>query len=153
MASIYLGSDHGGFRLKGIIYRYLKASGNDAKDVGPCKFDKGDDYPDYAKLVCEKVAGTKNLGVLICSSGQGMDRAANKVKGIYASVCWNVRSVEYARAHGGINVLCLPGDFVSDRTAKAMVQAWLDTPISMESRHKRRRIKIKKIESYGIGKH
>lgn len=146
MAKIIMASDHGGFALKAKIAAWLASNGYEAVDAGPQALDKNDDYPDYALKACKKIAGTGNIGILICSSGQGMDRAANKIKGIYASVCWNKRSVKYAKAHGGINVLCLPADFVGPRLAIGIVRTWLDTPTSMAERHVRRRDKVVRIE-------
>ena len=144
---IYIGSDHAGFELKGRISGFLKAKGYEVRDVGPLSYDAEDDYPDYAKGVCTGVMGTKDKGILICGSGQGMDRVANKFPGIYASVCWNVEAARIAKVHGDVNVLCLAGRMTKDGTAKRIVGTWLESSFSGDERHVRRIMKIKAIES------
>jgi RpiB/LacA/LacB family sugar-phosphate isomerase len=144
--AIYIGSDHAGFQLKSAITAFLKRRGYEVMDMGPDAYDAEDDYPDYAAKVCRSIIGTENKGILICGSGQGMDRAANKFPGIYASVCWNSETARIAKEHGNVNVLCLPGRMTKEGTAKRMVGIWLDRPFSGEERHKRRIMKTKAIE-------
>ncbi len=143
---IYIGSDHAGFRLKGDIIRWLSTEGYKATDVGPAAYSPEDDYPDYARKVCRKVIEEGALGILVCGSGQGMDRAANKIRGIHASVCWDVGSAVVAKKHGNINVLCLGERFVKPATARRIVRIWLEEPFDAEKRHLRRIGKIRKIE-------
>ncbi len=149
---IYIGSDHAGFKLKEVLKDFLSKKGYDVKDVGPFSYNKDDDYPDYALAVCVKVAGSQNNGLLICGSGQGMDRVANKVKGIYASVCWNEKSAVIAKEHGNINVLCLGGLFVKPGLAKKIVNVWLERPFANEERHVRRIDKIMAVEKSYVKK-
>lgn len=143
---IYLGSDHAGFELKAIIRDFLKQKGYTIVDAGPLTYNKKDDYPDYAEKVCKKVMNTDNKGILICGSGQGMSRVANKFPGIYASVCWDYASTKSAKAHGDINVLCLAGRGTKPQLAKRIVNIWLNTDFSSDERHKRRIKKVKMIE-------
>ena len=147
---IFIGSDHAGFDLKNSICEFLRREGYDVEDVGPPIYDHDDDYPDYALKVCMKVLKSKGMGILICGSGHGMDIAANKVKGIYASVCWNEESAIVAKEHDNINVLCLGGRFVRPNAAKRIVRVWLEKPFSREARHSRRLRKIKKIEKANL---
>lgn len=143
---IYIGSDHAGFELKNAVYMFLKEKGYAIEDVGPKRYSKNDDYPDYAEKVCKKVMGTANRGILICGSGQGMERTANKFPGIYASVCWNDESARIAKEHGNINVLCLAGRITKPSMAKRIVSIWLRNDFSTEKRHARRINKTKAIE-------
>ena len=79
---IIIGSDHGGYELKGIIAEYLQNQGNAVCDAG-CFSPESIDYPDVAFPLCEKVAGGDfERGILICGTGIGMSICANKVKGI-----------------------------------------------------------------------
>ena len=146
MAKLYVGSDHTGFTLKNQLITYLSKEGYKVEDVGAHKFDKNDDYPDYAQKVCKKVLETNGKGILICGTGQGMDRAANKTKGIYASISWNERTAILSREHGGTNVLCIPGWFVSTKEAKKIAFAWINADSPKATRHIRRINKIKRME-------
>lgn len=143
---ICIGSDHAGFRLKGIVRGLLEEQGHPVEDVGPCEYDANDDYPDYAARVCEKILENGGSGILVCGTGQGMDRAANKFPGIQAAVCWDEFSARVAKEHGNVNVLCLGGRSVSEETAKKIVKIWLENPFANEERHARRINKIREIE-------
>ena len=80
---IYIGSDHRGFALKEKLKEKLTEWGYDYEDVGPFEYDKDDDYPDFAKLVGEKVAASEDSkGILICGAGVGVVVTSNKIKGI-----------------------------------------------------------------------
>ncbi|MGA3021171.1 MAG: RpiB/LacA/LacB family sugar-phosphate isomerase [Candidatus Micrarchaeales archaeon] len=144
---IYVGSDHAGFKLKENIVEYLKEKSFEVKDDGPVSYDPEDDYPDYALKVCKDVLRHKAKGILICGTGQGMDRAANKVPGIYSSVAWNKESSTVAKKHGNVNVLCLAGRMTKPALAKKIVWTWLSVPFSGETKHMRRIAKIKQIEN------
>lgn len=143
--TIYVGSDHRGFELKKTVIGFLSEEGYKVEDIGPLSYDSDDDYPDYALKVCKKVLKDGGKGILICGSGMGMDRAANKINGIYASACWNEKSAEMAKRHGDINVLCLGSDFVKPKMAESIIKIWLEEPFE-GGRHERRIRKIKKIE-------
>ncbi len=144
--SIYIGGDHAGFELKGKIKEYLKKEGFEVHDDGPLSYDPDDDYPDYVVKVAKDVIRHKARGILICGTGQGVDRTANKVPGIYASVAWNKESAVVAKEHGDVNVLCLAGRLTKPAMAKQIVKIWLDNPFSKEPRHARRVAKLKMIE-------
>ncbi len=146
MDTIYLGSDHAGLRLKTKLVEWLRKSGFNVVDVGPFSYDKDDDYPEYAEIVSRAVVKNKAKGILICGSGQGMDRAANKIMGVHASVCWDEESAFIAKTHGDVNVLCLGERFVKPSLAKKIVGIWIRVPFSMEDRHIRRIAKIRKLE-------
>ena len=55
----YIASDHTGFDLKEKVKKHFNLI-----DLGPKKFQKTDDYPDYAKKLANKVAKTKTQGIL-----------------------------------------------------------------------------------------
>ena len=64
------------------------------------------DYPEKAKEVAEAIQNKKaEKGVLICGTGLGMSIAANKFKGIRATVCYSEEVARYARKHNDSNVL------------------------------------------------
>lgn len=144
-AKIFLGSDHGGFKLKKILKEFLIKSGYNIIDLGPFKYNPSDDYPDYALKVCREVLAAKGKGILICGSGLGMSIAANKIPGIYASLCWNENSAKLARRHNKANVLCLGERLIKQKLAQKIVRIWLKTPFERKTRHIRRINKMKKI--------
>ncbi len=144
--AVYVGSDHAGFELKKYVVNMLKEKGVKVVDEGPSEYDKDDDYPDYAEKVCRKISGSSGRGILICGTGQGMERTANKFPGVYASVCWDEFTARVAKEHGNINVLCLGGRITKDTDAKKIVDIWLNEPFSGDERHRRRIDKITRIE-------
>ena len=144
---LYIATDHGGFQLKKYLIRYLKTQlKTKAVDLGPKKYDKEDDYPDYAIPLARKVAqGKNNKGILICRMGNGTCIAANKVKGIRAAVAFNIDAAEYARRDNNANIICLSGDVVSNEHAAAIVKKFLESGFD-GGRHARRMDKIAAIE-------
>lgn len=143
---IYLGSDHAGWHLKEEVKRYLDQARVPYEDLGNLKYEKTDDYPDYAWRVARKVAQTKARGILFCHNGVGVCIVANKVKGIRAVNAQSVALAREARADNNTNILCLGGEYISLVQAKKIIKAWLTTSFSQAIRHQRRVKKIQKIE-------
>lgn len=145
---IYIGSDHGGYKLKEQIKKMLRSQKQGFVDVGPTRFDQNDDYPDYAIKVARQVSRNplKHLGILICRSGQGVCIVANKFKNVRAALVWNTEEAKVSRIDDMTNVLCLPADYISPTIAKHLVEVWLETSYSIESRHIRRIQKISDLE-------
>ncbi len=143
---IYIASDHAGYRLKEELKNYLDDLGIKYQDLGPKEYNPDDDYPDFAFKIAQKVAKNpdEDRGILICSTGQGMMMAANKVKGIRAILSWNEVTAKTAKAHGNANILTLGGQVTPLEIAKKIVSTWLSTAFSREERHKRRLQKIEK---------
>ena len=83
----YVGSDHAGFAVKGLVIEMLKSRGHDVIDMGPENAERVD-YPDYAEKVSRAVVSDEgSFGILICGTGIGMSIAANKIDGIRAAHC------------------------------------------------------------------
>jgi ribose 5-phosphate isomerase B len=144
---IFLGADHGGYKLKEEIKTWLTEWNFEFEDLGAHQFDSEDDYPDFAMTVAQKVGSTDgSLGILACRSGQGECIVANKAKGARAALAWNEQSAHAARNDDDANILCLPADYVSLDNAKKMVHTFLTTPFGTEARYKRRVEKVKKLD-------
>ena len=143
---IFIGADHGGYELKEKIKTYLGSLGCQFEDLGNKKFEDKDDFPDYAKLVAEKVIATQEKGILICGSGIGMSIAANKIKGIRAALCCNEEMAKLARAHNDANILCLGGRLLQEDMAKKITQKFIETGFEGAERLVRRNDKIKQIQ-------
>lgn len=144
---IYIGADHGGYKLKEELKKYLGEIGHEVEDMGARKLNPGDDYPDFVFPTAESVAQNPgSMGIVIGRSGNGEAIAANKVKGIRAALCWSEEIAKKAREHNNANILSLGADHITTDNAKKIAKAFLEIPFSGEERHKRR---IEKITSYG----
>ena len=143
---LYLTSDHGGFSLKEKLKDIFQNEKIEYEDLGPKTSNPSDDSPDYIFNFSEKIASVPDLfGIACCRSGVGEAIAANKVKGIRASVSFSPEHVAKARQDDNINVLCLPADYISLDLAYEIVETFIETPFSFAERHVRR---LKKIEEY-----
>ena len=144
---IALGCDHGGINLKNAIIEYLKTNNIEYKDFG-CYTDESVDYPIYAYKVATAVSGGDcELGILCCGTGIGISIAANKVKGIRASVVSNEFGAEMTRRHNNANILCMGGRVTTEEDAVKFADIFLNTPFSEdEDRHTRRVQMLKDIE-------
>ena len=138
---IVVGSDHAGFELKQIIIEHLSERNMNYEDFGTNCLDSVD-YPDYAKKVAEEV-NSKDLimGILVCGSGQGMARAANRFKNVRAAICHNSDVAKVTRQHNDANVLCLGSRFIDISEAIKCVDVFLSTDFEGE-RHLKRINKI-----------
>lgn len=143
---IAIGSDHGGYRLKEEIKKYLEEKAITYKDLG-CMDEERVDYPNIAKAVAKEVqAKNCEKGILICRSGIGMSICANKFKGIRCTPCHNEYTAKYARLHNNSNVLAMGADDVSTNEAICILRMWLATEFE-GGRHEERLKIIEKIEN------
>jgi ribose 5-phosphate isomerase B len=122
---VAIGSDHRGYRHKQELLAALAAAGHEPVDCGPQE-PGSCDYPTFAFAVAERVAaGEAAAGILICGSGIGMSIAANKVRGVRASLCHDAEAARTTRQHNDSNVLCLGGDRTGPAEAVAIATAYL----------------------------
>jgi ribose 5-phosphate isomerase B len=138
---IYIDADHNGFEFKQALMRDLRQSGYEVIDVGEKKLDPSDDFPLAAAKVAHELLASNDKdakGILICGSGQGVCMAANRFKGIRASLCWDNREAKAARNDDDSNVLCLPARSITVDKAKAITHVWLHTSFAGAPRFKRR---------------
>jgi len=145
---IYIGSDHRGFELKEHLKKYLIESNYQVVDLGNDHYDANDDYPDFAKLVAEKISqdSENSRGILICRSGAGVDIVANKFKGVRSALVTDIGQAELVRKDDDTNVLSLASELTNEEQAKKIVEAWLKTPFSGLEKDKRRIGKIASID-------
>ena len=123
---IAVGCDHGGFPLKDVVMESVQAAGHEVIDVGTFSADAVD-FPDFTKKVGEKIQGGEaEREILICGSGIGASIAANKMKGIYASICHDTYSAAQGVEHDAMNVLCLGGRVIGPELVKVLVLAFLN---------------------------
>ncbi len=138
---IYLGADHNGFEYKQQIADYLRNSGHEVIDDSNLMLDPSDDFPVFAGKVVQNMFADSDKqarGILICGSGQGMCMAANRFKGIRASLCWNLDEARSARNDDDSNVLCLSSNYIDLTAAQSIIAVWLVTPFAGAERFVRR---------------
>jgi len=142
---VAIGADHGGFEAKEVIKEYLRTIGYRVTDVGT--FNKESvDYPDYALRVAKKVAsGECERGIMIDGAGIGSSMACNKLKGIRAALCYDLKTINNSREHNNANVLTLGGPLHTNDELCEMVKLWLETKFA-GGRHWKRVNKIMAIE-------
>ena len=142
---IAIGSDHGGYKLKEEIKKYLNEKEIKYKDYGTIN-EETVDYPNIAKEVAEAVQSNKcDSGILICRSGIGMSIVANKFKGIRCAKCNDEEEARLSRAHNDSNVLALGADYIETDKAIRMVRMWIATEFE-GGRHQERVKLIDEIE-------
>lgn len=144
---LYIGADHNGYELKQKLTEYLRGRGHEVIDEGNQQLDPADDFPLYAhELVAamQSDSDPEARGILICGSGQGMVMAANRYKGVRASLVWNESSAKDARSDDDSNILCMAAKELPnfDDVIK-ITDVWLSTPFLGEERFVRR---IKQID-------
>tara|TARA_Y100000741_G_scaffold187078_1_gene142275 strand:- start:24 stop:461 length:438 start_codon:yes stop_codon:yes gene_type:complete len=138
---ICIASDHAGFNLKESIKDFLINNNISIIDLGPLN-DNSVDYPDYAKKLSNRVRLKKSdIGILVCGSGTGMAMSANKIKGIRAAVCYNLRSTRLSRQHNDANIISIGSRLTKKDIALKLVSVFLKTKFE-GGRHQRR---VKKI--------
>ena len=148
---IAVGFDHGGFPLKQTVLETVVEAGHEPIDMGTNSAEPVD-FPDFAEKVGRAIQNGKAArGIIVCGSGIGACIAANKMKGVYASICHDTYSAAQGVKHDDMNVLCLGGRVVGPELAKALIVAFLEARYlgndSDGERLARRVNKIHKIEN------
>ncbi len=142
---IVIGNDHAATDMKFQIMAYLEEKGIEVINVGT---DTHESF-DYAiaaykagKLVADHEA---DGGILICGTGVGISMAANKVKGIRAAACSDPVTARLTKQHNNANIICFGARIVGFETAKAIVDAWMNSEFE-GGRHQNRIDMIAEIE-------
>ena len=135
--SIFVASDHGGFKLKAQIIEYLEKEGLLVCDGG-CPNEDSVDFPIYGEAAARAVVSGKADGaIIICGTGIGISIAANRVIGARASLCHCAEYAKMTRLHNDSNILALGGRFTDFETAKQIINTWLKTEYE-GGRHEKR---------------
>jgi len=145
---IFLGADHNGFAMKNTLAAVLGKAGYEVSDTGDVQLRPDDDFPQFAEAAVHALLASDAdaRAILICGSGQGMCMAANRFKGIRASLCWDVDEARASRNDDDSNVLCLPARFMDTDEAVRIAETWLATPFAGAARFKRR---IRQLDQLG----
>jgi ribose 5-phosphate isomerase B len=138
---IFIGADHNGFEYRTQLTKALQLAGQEVIDEGDEALNPNDDYPQFASRVVTALLEANDpeaRGILICASGQGMCIAANRFKGIRASICWNLNEARAARNDDDSNVLCLSSRYLSLEETGSIMATFLATPFAGDPRFSRR---------------
>lgn len=143
---IVVAFDHAGFELRDTVYKAVQDCGCEIIDVGT-NSSASVDFPDHAWLGAQKIlSGEADKGIFVCGSGVGMCLAANKVPGIYASVCHDAYSAHQGVEHDDMNVLCLGARVIGSELASELIHAYLNAEFNNKPNQIRRMGKIHAIE-------
>ncbi|MBP5360708.1 MAG: ribose 5-phosphate isomerase B [Bacteroidaceae bacterium] len=138
---IGLASDHAGFALKQFVKQYLTEKGIEFEDFGTYS-EESCDYPDFAHKLGEAIDNdVYATGIAICGSGEGISMALNKHQKVRAALVWMPEIAHLARQHNDANVLVMPGRFIGEDTARAIMDEFFATDFE-GGRHVRRVNKI-----------
>ena len=125
---IAIASDHAGFDYKTMLTTWLRTAGYEVVDYGTDSSESVD-YPDYIRPAAEAVArGDCERGIVLGGSGNGEAMVANRVTGVRCALCWNVESARLGRGHNDANMVSLGQRMMTEETARAIVEAWLEEP-------------------------
>ena len=143
--------DHAGFPLKEVVIATVIAAGHEPIDLGTNN-NNPVDFPDFTEklgLAIQKKEAER--GILVCGSGVGACIAANKMKGIYASICHDTYSAAQGVMHDDMNVLCLGGRVIGPELAAVLIKSFLSAQYlgnDPDGKRLARRVgKIRKIEN------
>lgn len=135
--TIAIGNDHAATAYKNRLAEHLKEKGFEVINFGTDTTESCD-YPVFAKKVGKAVvSGEADFGILICGTGIGMSIAANKVKGVRASLCTDLVMAEYTRLHNDSNVLCMGARIIAYEMAEMIADKYLSTKFE-GGRHQKR---------------
>ncbi len=138
---IALACDHAGFNRKQTVISYFNQKGIRYVDFG-CYSTESVDYPDFAHPLSKAVNdGEYPLAITFCGSGQGISIVANKYPNNRSALCWNAEIARLAVEHNNANICAIPGRYVTDHEAIAIVEAFLGAEFE-GGRHARRVEKI-----------
>ena len=149
---IFIGADHRGYYLKEKVFKYLKNNGYNIEDIGGFEYNPNDDFPEFAHMAVSKIRASDesdSRAILICGGAQGMGMAANRYKGIRASVVWEPEEAKWTRNDNDSNVLCLPARVFDkddmENMWKVTIDVWLKTPFAAAPRFIRRNNQIDEV--------
>ena len=157
---VYFAADHGGFKLKEILVKFVRELGYDAYDCGAFTNEPEDDYPAIIataaqRLSIDSLEGKDSRAIVIGASGQGEAIVANRFRGVRCATYYGAAGeqkdmsgktldmISSTREHNNANALSLGARFIIEDEAKKVVEKWLKTGFSGEGRHARR---IKQID-------
>ena len=127
MKKISLGCDHGGYEAKEKVKEHLIKEGYEVIDVGTSSLDSCN-YAIFGINAAKKVANKEaDFGVIICSSGEGISIAANKIKGIRCGVGYNDDVSHLLREHNDANMIAFGANFMKFEDIIRIIDIFLNS--------------------------
>lgn len=124
---IAVGADAVGLLLKDEIIPFLKDEGHEVVDFGVKEESDKTFYADVAETVALAVRDEDyDRGLLFCGTGIGVAISANKVPGVYATVCHDAYSAERASLSNNCNIITMGYRVIGKESAKVVLKHWLD---------------------------
>ena len=134
---ISLACDHGGYVLKEEIKNYLSSKGHEVVDCGTNSTESCD-YPIFARKAALLVASKEcELGIVVCTSGEGVCMTANKVKSVRCGLVYNNEVASLMRVHNNANMMSLGAKYITKEEALQYVETFLNSEFE-GGRHIRR---------------
>lgn len=123
---IYLGADKHGLKAIKFAEEYLKSKGVEFVNLGIQNEGENISLQELIPKITNKILKEKkNIGILSCGTGVGVEVGANKLKGIRACLATDEKIAEYARVYDNCNVLCLVGWDADEDKIKKILKTWL----------------------------
>ena len=136
--NVSLASDHGAFDLKNTIRLYLQGKGFNVLDEG-CDSKNSCDYPFFAAKAAKDVAeGRVDLGIVCCTSGEGVCIVANKIKGVRCGVGYDDDCAAKLREHNNANVISFGAKYMKTEDVLRRIDIFLSSTFSPLEKHHRR---------------
>ena len=127
MKKIVVGADAVGLLLKDEIVSFLKDEGYEVTDLGVKEESDKTFYANIAEKVALAVRDEDDdWGILFCGTGIGMSISANKVPGVFATVCHDPYSAERASLSNNAKIITMGYRVIGKETAKVVLKHWLD---------------------------
>lgn len=124
---ISIGCDHGGYQQKLAVIKYLKEKGYEVIDVGT-NSEESCHYPTYGEAAARLVASHEcDFGIVICTSGEGIMMAANKVPGVRCGLGYNDDVSRLMRQHNDANMIAFGAKFMSNEEVINRIKIFLNT--------------------------
>lgn len=143
---VAIGADHKGFELKQKVKEILAKLGCEVVDFGAHSTESVD-YPDFGfKVAHAVVKGEVDFGITVCWTGNGMNMAVNKVKGIRAGLALNPNMAYLTRSHNDANIMTLAAKYTPEDQLEEIIRNFLETKFE-GGRHIPRLEKIRQAEA------
>ena len=126
MLKISIGSDHGGLDYKEAIKKHLEGK-YEVIDVGTYSEDSCH-YPQFGIAAAKLVSsGQCDFGIVVCTSGEGIMIAANKIKGVRCALGYCDEVSALARQHNDANMIAFGQKFMALEDVLRRVDIFLST--------------------------
>jgi RpiB/LacA/LacB family sugar-phosphate isomerase len=122
---IYVAADRHGWKVVQYVMEYLTSHGMAFENMGVAS--QGEDMkletmiPPFAQKV---KSDEKNIGIISCGTGVGVEVGVNKFAGIRAVLATSPKVAEWSKTYDKCNVLCLVGWETTKEEVTAILDAW-----------------------------